>query len=79
MKSKIKELGAIERAKQTRYNPYTGANTYGPNHKNALSDGDEKGKGLYKGSIGGRTDINTRNQNMGSNPFNKSNPYRVDD
>jgi hypothetical protein len=34
---------------------------YGATHKNALSDGDEKGKG-ETGTIGNKTDIITRNK-----------------
>jgi hypothetical protein len=79
MKSKLKAFADAERPQQIKYNIYSGSNAYGPNHKNALSDGDEKGRGLFNGSIGTRTDILTRNANMGSNIFNKNNVYRVDD
>jgi hypothetical protein len=48
---------------------------YGANHKNALSDGDEKGKG-ETGTIGNKTDIITRNTLKNVNQYTDSNPYK---
>ena len=44
-------------------------------HQNALSDGDELGKGENTGNVGGLTDINTRIDNTGRNAYNESNGY----
>jgi hypothetical protein len=48
---------------------------YGAGHPNALSTGDEKGKGENQ-TIGGKTDISTRNALKGVNQFTESKPYK---
>jgi hypothetical protein len=48
---------------------------YGATHKNALSDGDEKGKG-ETGTIGNKTDIITRTTLKNVNQYTDSNPYK---
>jgi hypothetical protein len=48
---------------------------YGANHKNALSDGDEKGKGETN-TIGNKTDITTRNILKNVNQYTDANPYK---
>ena len=53
----------------TPNDPYTSA------HKNAISDGDEKGKGENNGSIGGLTDITKREQANAKNIYNSNKPY----
>lgn len=47
---------------------------YSAGHPNALSDGDEKGKGETQ-TIGNKTDILTRSALKGVNQFTDSNPY----
>jgi hypothetical protein len=47
---------------------------YGATHQNALSDGDDKGKGETT-TIGSKTDIVTRNVLKNINQFNSSKPY----
>ena len=58
-------------------NPYNENNAYGSTNPNAISDGDEKGKGQLNegGSIGGLTDINMRIDNTGRNKFNENKAY----
>jgi hypothetical protein len=56
----------------TLYNPN---DPYGNAHPNALSDGDEKGKGENSGSIGGLTDIQKRQEGSARNMYNKNRPY----
>ena len=56
----------------TLYNPN---DPYSVGHDNALSDGDEKGKGEKDGSIGGLTDIQKRHQSDAKNMYNKDRPY----
>ena len=60
-------------------NYYSELNEYGSTHKNAKSDGDEKGKGQdgAAGTIGSTTDINTRKDNMGRNYYNENDGYGV--
>ena len=68
--------------------PVSDSEGYSPNHPNALSDGDDKGRGnsiylgVYGEDIGTRTDImgngeaNTgRNNNVKVNLYGKSNEY----
>lgn len=50
------------------------ASEYSAGHPNALSDGDEKGKGETT-TIGSKTDITTRNILKGINQFNSTKPY----
>jgi hypothetical protein len=78
-KSKVMEIGKIEFAKQTSQSKFNTLNFYNPNHRDALSDGDEHGKGPFKGSVGSKTDIMTRGNNIMMNPYNPNNHYRVDD
>jgi hypothetical protein len=47
---------------------------YGAGHPNALSDGDEKGKGETQ-TIGGKTDILTRSVLKAVNQYSDSAPY----
>lgn len=47
---------------------------YGESHKNAVSDGDEKGKGEAM-TIGSKTDIQSRTKLIVMNQFNENNEY----
>ena len=46
---------------------------YSATNPNALSDGDEKGKGENSGKIGSLTDINTRTESLSRNFYNGEN------
>lgn len=48
---------------------------YSATHPNALSDGDEKGKGLKETTIGSETDIQTRKTLRVINQFSEFKPY----
>lgn len=56
-------------------NKYGRGNVYTGTHPDALSDGDELGKGEDNGSIGSRTDIAKRNELQAKNIFTANNPY----
>jgi hypothetical protein len=57
-------------------NTYKVNKGYDSNNKNALSDGDDKGKGENKEQIGSMTDIKARMDNLGRNTnYSKENPY----
>jgi hypothetical protein len=56
-------------------NIYKEDKNYSSRHKNALSDGDEKGKGENNGSVGGKTDINKRTESITKNKYNESKKY----
>lgn len=60
---------------QLARNRFSKNDNYRPNHPDALSTGDEQGKELFNGSIGGRTDIITRNTSLGKNFYNKDKIY----
>lgn len=58
-------------------NKYKQTNEYRASHPNALSDGDDLGKGENNGSIGSATDIRERNKSEARNTFTKNNPYDI--
>ena len=62
MSTKLEELGEEYRKQNIVKNPYQEENQYGDTHPNALSDGDDKGRGTNGtsdalNSIAGGTDI----------------------
>jgi hypothetical protein len=56
-------------------NPYNTNKGYSSVNKNALSDGDEKGKGELDGNIGSSVDIQNRIDNTGRNKYGAQNEY----
>lgn len=56
-------------------NNYNNNNNYSSTNKNVLSDGDDKGKGDLNGSVGSKTDINTRIENINKNTYGNKKPY----
>ena len=58
-------------------NEYNTKELYGPEHQNALSDGDKKGKGQEDESstIGSSDDINARQSNIARNTYQKTKRY----
>jgi hypothetical protein len=58
-------------------NKYRGEKGYGVKNPNAMSDGDEFGKGQIgdNGQVGSLTDINTRIQVINKNKFGETNKY----
>ena len=54
----------------------TGKGEYYAGHGNAVSDGDEKGKGESDdGSVGSKTDIDKRGKSLLKNKFSTKEPY----
>lgn len=79
MSDSNKELSKIadqERAKLMASNEYDGSpsDEYGSSHPNALSDGDEAGKGQTN-TVGSKTDILTRQNLLNFNTYNNANGY----
>lgn len=70
----------LENSPQYR-NPLIAKNTFNINdnyeagHPNALSDGDEQGKGQVGDSIGSATDIIQRNTLKAKNLYTRNKPY----
>ena len=56
-------------------NSYNSSNGQSSVNKNALSDGDEKGKGDVNGQVGSSVDIQNRIDNLGRNRYNGQNEY----
>ena len=75
MASQIKSISDKFREEALARNEYKSLNTYSSNHPNALSDGDELGKGENNGKIGGITDINSRIDGINRNFFSDSKTY----
>jgi hypothetical protein len=73
--SRLLESQSEFRDKLLAKNPQGKLDEYSIGHPNALSDGDEKGKGENNGSIGSATDINERNRLLAKNRYNKLKEY----
>ena len=64
-------------------NPLVSRNTFTQNREyqigdpNAISDGDEQGKGENNGSVGSATDIASRNSLEARNLYTKDNEYGI--
>jgi hypothetical protein len=58
-------------------NSHTKNDEYAGTHPNALSDGDEKGKGESNGQVGSATDIRTRKTLEARNQYNRNNEYGI--
>jgi len=57
-------------------NDYNTSKEYSAVNKDALSDGDEKGKGELNGSIGSATDKAEKTKLVVKNPFTPDNQYQ---
>ena len=75
--SRIEDKSLPFRKQNVARNSYDNNDEYNVGHSNALSDGDELGKGEVNGQIGGLTDIKTREKSMAKNMFNKNREYNV--
>jgi hypothetical protein len=75
--TELEKIADKERQTAIARNEYNDSKGYGVNNPNALSDGDEKGKGQVgdDGTIGSLTDINTRKDNTGRNTFSPNFEY----
>ena len=83
---KLSEVAKGERDKLFPKNEYSPKSQfYGPQHPNALADGDDKGRGtaVYLGvhdtKTGTNMDIMTRDDLIKTNAFNSKNGYTVPD
>lgn len=73
--SRLEEISVQFRKAQLNRNPYDKNNEFGASHPNALSDGDDKGKGENNGSVGSKTDISQRKLSEAKNKYNKNKEY----
>jgi hypothetical protein len=72
--SRLENNSLIYRKEQIVKNAYNNGSEYNESNKNALSDGDEKGKGETN-TVGGLTDIKTRNSLLVKNKYKTGNEY----
>lgn len=72
--SRLEDSSVEFRKEALAKNSYGKTKEYNPGHKNALSDGDEKGRGETN-TIGTKTDISERVKSEAKNKFTKTNPY----
>ena len=75
MASQIESISDKFREDALARNEYKSLKSYGTSHPNALSDGDELGKGENNGKIGSLTDINTRVDGVNRNFFSENKTY----
>lgn len=79
--AKITQLEALAnqfRPTELAINRYSASNGYGITNPNAVSDGDEFGKGQNEnGQVGSLTDINTRTDIISTNKYGANNGYGV--
>jgi hypothetical protein len=73
--SRLLESGKEYREKLIAKNSYNRNNEYTNSHKNALSDGDEHGRGELNGTIGTSVDIKQRETLIAKNKYNSNNEY----
>ena len=70
------EKNSVEfRKKEIARNTFNENKEYNSAHPNALSDGDEHGKGELNESIGGETDIKKRKELKAKNLYNENHQY----
>ena len=74
-KTQLEILAEQYRKEVVSKNYYTSNQIYNSNNPNALSDGDEKGKGENDGKIGSSIDIQNRIGNLAKNTYNENNIY----
>lgn len=72
----LRDVADKEKKRLLSLNRYEPANEYSETNKDALSDGDERGKGFNNGSIGNSVDITSRINMLNKNIFSEANPYK---
>jgi hypothetical protein len=73
--SRLEDSGAIFSKQILSKNHYSNNKPYNSSNPDALSTGDELGKGEVNGEAGGLTDIKTRNAELAKNKFSNNKPY----
>lgn len=75
--SRLLENSDEYRQRNKSRNDYTPEDYYNTGHENALSDGDEKGRGQVNNQVGTSTDIRKREELATKSMYNKNNPYNI--
>ena len=73
--SRLEDVSEQYRKREIVRNDYDKNDEYSGTHEDALSDGDEKGKGEKNGQVGGATDIKMRELAATKNKYNLNRPY----
>ena len=73
--SKLETISVPFRKSNVARNTYDNNNFYNVSHSNAVSNGDEKGKGEVNGQVGGATDVKTREKLATKNKYNRNREY----
>lgn len=76
--SRLLESSEAYRKNLLTKNTYDSNGEYNTNHPNALSDGDEFGKGENNGSVGGATDIAKRSELLSKSIYNSNKEYNIE-
>lgn len=69
--SNLEKMSVEFREKLIAKNDFDNNDSYELGHADALSDGDEQGKGEKNGSVGGKTDIKSRETSSAKNRYQK--------
>ena len=77
MATQLEILAEKYRKEVLGVNSYNDKNFYSSVNKNALSDGDTKGKGDVDGQVGSSVDIQNRMDNMARNRYASNNEYSM--
>ena len=79
MATKLDKISEQFRKESLTRNSYSEKNLYNSQNPNALSNGDEKGKGQKgdNGTVGSTTDIQNRISSLGRNSYNENNKYGI--
>lgn len=75
--SRLEDISVQYRKREIARNDYDENDVYNSGHDDALSTGDEDGKGEVNGEVGGATDIKTRYSSLAKNKFNKNREYNA--
>lgn len=75
--SRLEDMSVGFRKEEIARNDYNQNKPYDQGNPDALSTGDEPGKGEFNGSIGGATDIKTRKTLVVKNKFTPNKEYNI--
>jgi len=75
--SRLEDISLQFRECTIAKNDYDNNDQYNAGNPDALSTGDEQGKGEMNGQVGNATDIKTRSVLMTKNKYNNNRPYNA--
>ena len=73
--SRLQDISKQYRDREIARNDHNYNDEYSGTHPDALSDGDEHGKGQKEESVGGKTDIAERKEQTARNKYNYNREY----